>query len=540
MSLLEVKALTVTLGDDDVVHDVSFCVDAGTPLGLIGESGSGKSVTALAIMGLLPQEARCSGSVRLDGQELLGLPDRAMRAIRGQRVAMVFQEPMTALNPLQRVGEQIAEAVSVHGRLAASAAARRAEELIETVRLPDPAATARRYPHQLSGGQRQRVVLAIALSCDPDLLIADEPTTALDVTVQAEMLALLQRLSRERQMGLLLISHDLAVVASVCQDLLVMQAGAIVERGPVAAVFDSPAHPYTAALRAASRLELGDPARAEPAAFPVLEAVDVVQTYPMPRRSLFRSPPVVTALDGVSVRVSAGQSLGIVGESGSGKSTLVRALMALEKPTSGTTLYAGKTTSGRHPRELHALRREVGLVLQDPMSSLNPRMRIHDIVAEPLRSLSVDIDEDARVPELLDAVELPTDSAARFPHQFSGGQRQRIAIARALAARPRVLIADEPVSALDVSVRAQILDLLKELTEQFSLTLVLVSHDLSVVGNVCGHVVVMRRGRVVETGRTRAVYGEPQHPYTQRLLASVPTLDGSLLSRVDRDGPGLD
>ncbi|GAA1905193.1 dipeptide ABC transporter ATP-binding protein [Lapillicoccus jejuensis] len=621
--VLAVRGLDVGVHDLGLVHDVSFAVGRGERVGLIGESGSGKSLTGLSLLGLLPEDVRATGSVRLAGvdHDLVGASERQLAAVRGRQVAMVFQEPMTALDPTMRVGDQVAEALLVHRTVPdRGTARRRAVELLDRVRLPDPGQAARAYPHQLSGGQRQRVVLAIALADDPALLVCDEPTTALDVTVQALVLDLVVRGVQERDAALLLITHDLAVVATACERVLVMYGGRIVEAGPVEQVFTRPRHRYTQGLVAASDLSVTDergrpvsiPGSVPPAGlFPpgcvfrtrcahadatceerpgwtpygpgegdggfachhpapasetsaapattVSDAArsatetsersaatatdpsdaagvgvsvrDVVRDYRRPRRSLRQPGPVVRALRGVSLRVEPGERFGVVGESGCGKSTLLRLLAGLDRPTSGTvelTGADGPTTPGR--------REQPQLVFQDPTGSLDPRMRVRDVVAEPLLATTRDrAAREARVAELLEQVGLPREAGDRFPHQFSGGQRQRISIARALAPRPGLLLADEPVSALDVSVRAQVLGLLADLVDELRVTLVLVSHDLSVVRHLCDRVAVMSDGEVVETGPTEQVWSDPQHPYTRRLLAAVPSMERALAGAGTRD-----
>jgi peptide/nickel transport system ATP-binding protein len=528
-AVLTVRDLTVELGGFPLVDRVGFELGAGERVGLIGESGSGKSLTALALMGLLPDELRPSGSVTLGGTSLLTLPERALAGLRGERIAMVFQEPMTALDPMMRVGSQVAEVVRLHRDVSRAQALARAEELFARVGLPDPRARLRAYPHQLSGGQRQRVLIAMALACDPSVLIADEPTTALDVTVQAQILELLHCLVVEQGTALLLITHDLPVIASICERVLVMQDGRIIERGPLAEVFESPHEAHTQALVAGTRALAARPAsvangraRGEPSV--IVEARGLVREYAMPRTSLRHTPATVHALRGVDLEVVRGDRVGVVGESGAGKSTLARLLLALDQPQGGEVRFEGQQVNGRKERDLRFLRRQAQIVFQDPRSSLDPRMRVREILLEPLRALDVPGDHRVRVRELLDAVGLPADAATRYPHQFSGGQRQRIAIGRAIAPQPALLIADEPVSALDVSVRAQILDLLRELADGLGLTLIFISHDLSVVRYLCDRVAVMRDGRVVETGPVDQVYDTPQHAYTRALLAAVPML----------------
>ena len=480
MNVLEVSDLHVGEG---LVRGVSFTVARGERLGVIGQSGSGKSLTALAVMGLLPGTLRASGSVRLRGREVLGLSDRRMRRLRGRVASMVFQEPMSALDPLMTVGRQVAEAA---GR-------RDVTGLFEEVSL-DPAKMSA-YPHELSGGQRQRVLIALALAGDPDLLICDEPTTALDVTVQDQILSLLSRVVDERGVALLFITHDLGVIARMCGRVHVMADGEVVESGDTATVLNSPRHDYTRDLVAA--------ARPGPPAVPGEVGETVAQV-----KGVSRVHGQVRALDDVSLTLRRGERLGIVGGSGSGKTTLLRQLAELDGPDSGTVeVGAG-----------------VQVVFQDPMSSLNPRLTVGRAVAEGLGRQPGDREEArGRVREALAEVGLPADSVGRYPHEFSGGQRQRICLARAVVGRPEILLADEPVSALDVSVRAQVLDLLDRLVEDHGLTLVFISHDLSVVQQLCTTVAVMHQGRVVEYGATEQIWAAPRHEYTRQLLRAIPT-----------------
>ena len=600
--LLEVAGLSVATKDRALVSDFNLVMDRGERVGLIGESGSGKSMTTTALMGLLPEGVRATGSISLAGHDgdLVTASDKQLRRIRGNDMTMVFQEPLTALNPLMKVGPQVAEIMlkhkSVSGRAAASA---KAVELLAGVKLPDPGEAAKAYPHQLSGGQRQRVMLAMALANDPAQLLCDEPTTALDVTVQRQVLDLILESVQQRGTGLLFITHDLSVVANVCDRVLVMNNGQVVEEGSTEDVFSRPQHPYTRGLLAASDLDatdadgrlftvasaaayvppvpekvvaevpkaalhvptqepappataapeageaavgLGEPARtepsiAEPAAAvvsPVISVKDLVRTYQRGRTSLFGKPTEVQALRGVSFDVAAGQRFGVVGESGSGKSTLLRILAGLDQPTSGSVQVAGNEVAGAKESELAQLRQQLQIVFQDPMGSLDPRMRVQDIIAEPLLAPGQKVDSARQrklVGEMLSAVGLPVDAAERFPHQFSGGQRQRISIARALICQPRVLVADEPVSALDVSVRAQVLNLLSDLVDEYQLTLVFVSHDLGVVRYICDNVVVMKKGRIVESGSTAQIYEAPRHEYTRTLVNSSMSLRSELAAR---------
>ncbi len=527
--LLEVQDLTVTAGSSHLVNGASFTLQAGSRTGLIGESGSGKTITALAVMGLLPEELRTTGQVWLRGEMLLHAPERRLIEHRGNSMSMIFQEPMAALNPVMRIGRQVAEPLRVHRGLSRKEAINIAIELLDRVGIDQADRRARAYPHELSGGQRQRAMIAMALACGPDLVIADEPTTALDVTIQAKVLEVLRDQVAANDAALLLITHDLPVVAGVTEDVLVLRDGVIVERGPTARVFSRPEHPYTRELVGAvppmSRaVEIPPrPTSPRPAGTPIVTATDVVRTFRLHRRSLTDPAPAIQAVDGVSVQVYEGETFGIVGESGSGKSTLARMIVGLDRPTSGLIQVAGIDVTAA--REARALPYVAQMVFQDPMGSLDPRMLVGDIIAEPLRSLGVAGDRRRRVAELLDAVAMPADAAGRYPHEFSGGQRQRIAIARALAPDPKLLVADEPVSALDMSVQTVTLDLLAQLKRDFDLTMVFISHDLSVVHEICERVVVLDSGRVVETGPVDDVFRRPSHPYTKRLVAAVPRLD---------------
>jgi len=527
-NLLIVDGLTITSRRATLVDGLSFGLAPGSRTGLIGESGSGKTLTALAIMGLLPDNLRSSGTIRLGGRMVSPAPEHELVALRGNAMTMVFQEPMTALNPVMRVGRQVAEPLGIHEGVGRAEAFERAVELLERVGIEHAGHRARSFPHELSGGQRQRAMIAMALACGPELVIADEPTTALDVTVQAQVLGVLRERVAATGAALLLITHDLPVVAGITERVMVLREGELVEEGSTSEVFDRPSHPHTAALVAAvpplSRGSGAIPRRRRTTGGQVMiSAHDVVKSFRLRRRSVQTAPPVIRAVDGVSIDVRAGETFGIVGESGSGKTTLARLLVGLDRPDSGSITVDGiDVTASRRPAPLH---RVAQMVFQDPMGSLDPRMTVDDIIAEPLRSLRVPGDHTQRVAELLEAVALPADSVHRYPHQFSGGQRQRIAIARALAPRPVVLVADEPVSALDMSVQTITLDLLAHLKEQFELTMVFISHDLSVVHEICDRVAVLEHGRVVEHGTVDDVFHNPADPYTRRLLSAIPRLD---------------
>jgi peptide/nickel transport system ATP-binding protein len=537
--LLAVRGLTIAFPSarrepDEVVHALDLDVPRGRVVALVGESGSGKSVTAQALVRLLPAEARVGGRVMLDGLDVLGLDRTALRVVRGGRVGMVFQEPMAAWNPVHTIGRQIEEAAGAHagrrGSRRTCDPSGRLEELLVSVGLDDPARIAASYPHQLSGGQLQRAMIAMATSANPELLIADEPTTALDVTVQAGILDLLRRLATDRGTAILLITHDMGVVADLADDVAVMRDGMIVERGSVVEVLSSPRHPYTQGLLAAvPRLpSLGPDAPAPSEGVtdeqaPVAARVTGLQvTYGAARGG---GKPV-HALRDVDLTLHRGRTLGVVGESGSGKSTLGRCLTGLVTPTAGTVELGDDDLFAVSLRRRRALMRRVGIVFQDPGSSLDPKHRVGDAIAEPLRLDGWrDAPIRARVEELLESVDLDPAYAERYPHQLSGGQRQRVAIARALALRPQLLVADEPTSALDVSVQARVLELLRRLQREHGFACLFISHDLAVVGAVSDQVAVMRDGEIVERGSTHQVMTAPRHPYTVSLLAAAPLAD---------------
>ena len=530
MALLEIDNLSVTIGEKPILRGVSLALEAGQVLGVVGESGSGKSMTALSILGLLPRGGNASGAIRFEGQDLAALSEAQLCRIRGARIGMVFQEPMTALNPVMTIGDQVAEVVRLHqggSRRQALAAARRA---LDRVGLPPDRFPLNRYPHELSGGQRQRVAIAIAIVLSPRLIIADEPTTALDVTTQAQILDLLRRLVREDGAALILVSHDLAVVAEIADRVAVMKDGQIVEQDDTGALFANLSHPYTRALAAdAARVPIrrGTP---DLAASPVLEAKGVVRDYPGPRRFLRRTP-AFRAVSEVSLEIRPGEIVGLVGESGCGKSTLLRTLLALEAPQGGQVELAGQPFSPAAPR---ALRRHVQVVFQDPHGSFDPRWTVERLIAEPLHLLDArptPTERRAKVEKVLAQVGLPAEAADRYPHQFSGGQRQRIAIARALIVEPSVIALDEAVSALDVTVRAEVLDLLARLSDELGLAYLFVSHDMGVVRGLTDRVLVMKAGKIVEQGPTAEVFAHPRHPYTARLIAATPNLERALAAR---------
>lgn len=524
MSLLSIDNLSVSVPGATLLRDVSLAVAPGEVLGVIGESGAGKSMTANAITQLLPPQARVSGQIALGETLLTEQTDAGMNAIRGARIGMVFQEPMTALNPLQTIGDQVAEAVLQHQHVSRRQAHLRARETLEQVGLPAADFPLSRYPHQLSGGQRQRVVIAMAIVNRPELIIADEPTTALDVTTQAQILRLLRTLVVDQGVGLMLISHDLAVVAELADALLIMQGGKVVERGPTATLIAEPKHPYTRSLLAACSTDVIN-RRGEHGPPETLMSIKAVsRDYVLAGRSPLTPRQTLRAVDGVSFDIGRGEHLGLVGESGCGKSTLCRALLGLETVQAGEIQFCGQPLlqNGRVPR---ALRRKIQVVFQDPYASFNPRHQVSRLIAEPFHLVTNPPKGAARaqaVATALAAVNLPPEAAERYIHEFSGGQRQRIAIARALVTGPELIILDEAVSSLDVQVRAQILDLLATLSAKHGLSYLFISHDLSVVRAITDRVLVMKAGKIVESGETATVFAQPQHPYTRALIAATP------------------
>ncbi|MGI8674772.1 MAG: dipeptide ABC transporter ATP-binding protein, partial [Thermoleophilaceae bacterium] len=609
--LVAVRGLSVTFpdrtGDVRAVRDVDYDLARGEVLGIVGESGSGKSAAALAVMGLLPAGARVEGSVRLDGEELIGLEDRALSRLRGRRIAMVFQDPLSALTPVYRIGQQVAEAVQAHNRLSRDEARSRAVELLELVGIAGARERAGAFPHELSGGMRQRVMIAMAIANDPDVLIADEPTTALDVTIQAQVLEVLRTAREATGAAMIVITHDLGVVAGFADRVAVMYAGRLVEQGDVDDVYERPRMPYTMGLLGSSprvdesgrrplvpiegappspaRLPPGcpfgprcplvfercheeEPALAAVGGRPqlaachraaeieagglapeevyevrssapapgaerrngrpqVLRTEDLVKHHPLLRGAVFkRQVGTVRAVDGISLTVGEGETLGLVGESGCGKTTALLEILELTRPQGGRVVVLGRDTAELDARERRALRREVQVVFQDPLASLDPRLPVSDVLAEPLRTHGVARERvEERVRELVRLVGLEHQHLSRYPQHFSGGQRQRIAIARALALEPKLVVLDEPVSALDVSIRAGVVNLLEELRERLGLSYLFVAHDLSVVRHVSDRVAVMYLGRLVEVGEVDRLYGGPAHPYTQALLSAIPVPD---------------
>ena len=525
-SLLSIDSLGVSLGGVSLLRSVSLEVRRGEILGLVGASGSGKSLTALAVLGLLPPGAAVTGTIRLRDTVLTALSEPGYRGVRGRDVGMVFQEPMTALNPLMRIGDQVSETVRLHGRASRAGANTLTREALTSVGLDGVAGAPDRYPHELSGGQRQRVALAMAIVLRPALLIADEPTTALDVRTQAQVLMLLRDLVQRHGMGLVLVSHDLAVIAQIADRVAVMQAGAVVEvarSGALRALH----HPYARALLAAAEPAPKPLAAGLPPEDPLLEVQGLVREYRGRRRSLGRAAPAFRAVDEVTLTVHAGETVGLVGESGSGKSTLLRAVLGLDAPQAGTVRLNGEGFSTARGAGLRRLRRRVQAVFQDPYGSFDPLWTVERLIAEPYHLLDTPPDAAGRRRRLVQVIEqvgLAASDLRKLPHEFSGGERQRIAIARALVTEPALIAFDEAVSALDVLVRGQILELLADLSRRLRLSYLFVSHDLNVIRAIADRVYVMQQGRIVEQGPTEQVFTDPQHAYTRELLSATPRI----------------
>jgi len=537
-TVLSVDGLNVSFKTPDgpvhAVNDLSFIVESGETLGIVGESGSGKSQTVLALLGLLAANGTASGRALFDGKDLLALPERQLRTVRGARIAMIFQDPMTSLNPYLTIGRQMSEVLRRHRGLDRRMALRQCEELLDAVQITEARRRLSMYPHELSGGMRQRVMIAAALLCKPALLIADEPTTALDVTVQAQILELMRELRVEFSTSIILITHDLGVVAGNCDRVLVMHDGIVEEAGATAEIFYRSVNDYTCALLdAVPRLD-GEHAGATRVApvvgdvGPVLSAKGVSVEFSVPSGRMFTAPKALRAVDDLYIDVGPGETVGIVGESGCGKSTLARAILRLVDSCDGTTCLLGRDLATLGKEELRAARRDMQMVFQDPLASLNPRMTVGRIVAEPLETFFPELNAEARarrVADMLAKVGLEPSCVNRYPHEFSGGQCQRIGIARALISQPRLVICDEAVSALDVTIQAQIIELLIELQQQLDLALVFIAHDLAVVRRISHRVIVMYLGRAVEIVATDELFSRPRHPYTRALIAAAPIPD---------------
>ncbi len=536
--VLTIKNLSIAVNDSPLIHNISFSIESGEIFALVGESGSGKSLTSLAIMRLLPEALQVTGGeISLNQTELFTLPEYQMQKIRGKQVAMIFQEPMTSLNPVMKVGEQVAEVLRIHLKLRGKQARQKVVSLFEEVGIPEANERYDWYPHQLSGGQMQRVMIAMALACEPDLLIADEPTTALDVTIQAQVLELLKSIRDKRGLSILFITHDMGVVNEMADRVAVMKQGEIVEQADKEHFFSNPQHPYTQQLLADAIPKQSFKPILDTNA--LLQINDLKVHFPIKKGLFQRTVGQVKAVDGVTLTIKKGQTLALVGESGSGKSTIGQAILKLVNSTSGSVNF---TSPGENESNIESLvdftaltekqmkpfRKKVQVIFQDPFSALNPRMTISEIIREGMDSLQVGSrdkkDQDARIEQLLEQVGLLAEHKYRFPHEFSGGQRQRIGIARALAVEPELIICDEPTSALDVTVRAQVLNLLEDLQQKYQLSFLFITHDLSIIPAIAHEVAVMKEGRIVEQGSVEQVMRFPKHEYTQALLNSAPKL----------------
>jgi peptide/nickel transport system ATP-binding protein len=526
---MRVSDLRVEVAEDgeEILKGVSFDLHPGKIFALVGESGSGKSVTSMAAMRLLPNALQITGgSVRVGGQDLFDLSESRMQTVRGRRVAMIFQNAMTALNPVQTVGKQVAETLKLHTSLRGRALRQRVVQLFAEVGIPDPDARYGFYPHQMSGGQQQRVMIAMALACEPEILIADEPTTALDVTIQEQVLGLIRELTRSRQLAVLLITHDMGVVRNTADEVAVMYRGEIIERAPVEEFFHHPREAYSRRLIDA----LPDLTRFRSMAVerPLLELGEVKVYFPIRKGVLQRVVDYTRAVDGVSLAIGRGETYALVGESGSGKSTLGRAILNLDELAGGTIHFDGEPIGGLSRRAMLPYRKKIQVIFQNPYSSMNPRLTVGEIIGEGMVSLGLGLsaeEREARIAQLLERVQLKPEFSQRYPHEFSGGQLQRIAVARALAVEPELIICDEPTSALDVSIRAEVLELLQELQREFRVSYLFITHDLSIVPSLAHHVGVMQLGKLVEQGSAEQILTAPRHPYTQALLASVPRID---------------
>jgi peptide/nickel transport system ATP-binding protein len=570
MSLLEIENLSLSIGSTPILRDIDLTIEAGEVMGLVGESGSGKSMTALSVMRLLPQGTKAAGRINLSGTDILGASEEQMCSLRGDDIGMVFQEPMTALNPLKTIGEQVAEGIRWHTGANRTDAESLTQKMLERVGLPGRQFPLSRYPHELSGGQRQRVVIAIACALKPKLLIADEPTTALDVVLQAQILDLLRDLVQENRMGLLLISHDLAVVTEMADRITILRHGEVMEAGETAQVLSAQRHPYTRQLAQASmhvperrppsplwggsdsRLRQSEVGVVRDEALPspplqefdtspetLLEVRSVSRTYPGRRISLFRPGEPTRAVDGVSFSMRPGQSVALVGRSGCGKSTLARIILALDEPTAGSVDFLGQRLTGRDETALRPARRNMQVVFQDPYGSFDPRQKVERLVAEPLHLLETKpglAERREMVAAALHEVGLLPSDMQKYPHEFSGGQRQRLSIARAIITRPKLVVADEPVSALDVSIRAQILDLFADLNQRLGIAYLFITHDLTVARAITDDVLVMAAGKIVESGRTAEVLSHPQSEAAQALVAASPDLHRAIARKLREQG----
>jgi len=526
--LLDIRRLSIVAGDTPILDEISFSIQRGEIMALVGESGSGKSITSLAIMRLLPQALSVAkGDVMLEETSLFALPEVQMRRIRGRRIAMIFQEPMSALNPVMRIGEQVAEAIRIHFDYTPSEVKKRVIALFEEVALPDPQVRYDWYPHQLSGGQKQRVMIAMALACEPEVLIADEPTTALDVTVQAQILSLLKQIRDSRNLSILFITHDLAVVWDVADRVAVMKEGRIVENTDAKTLFASPSHPYTRQLLE-NAVNKGIQRASKISGESLLQVKNLKVHFHIKKGFLGWQTDHIKAVDGVSLTLKRGTTLALVGESGSGKTTLGQAILSLVPVSSGNIFFDAEEITSLSKKARQIYRRKIQVIFQDPFASLDPRMSVGQIIQEGMESLGVGphtLQEKSRyIEKVLKSVDLDVAYIDRYPHELSGGQRQRVGIARALAVDPELIICDEPTSALDVTVRAQILRLLKRLQQERGLSYLFITHDLSLVPDIAHDVAVMRSGKIVEQGRVDEVFTAPRHPYTQKLLLAVPKL----------------
>ncbi|GJL95423.1 MAG: ABC transporter ATP-binding protein [Hyphococcus sp.] len=528
MSLaLNIKNLSLTIDDTGILKGVNLTLEAGKITGLAGRSGSGKSMTAFAAMGLTPSRSRVKGSILLDGQNLLEKTDQEMCALRGQKIAMVFQEPMTALNPLHTIGAQIAETILIHSDATRDEAHAKAETLMERVGLPLHEIAPTRYPHELSGGQRQRVVIAIAIAMNPNVLIADEPTTALDVTTQAQILSLLRELTEQNNIALLLITHDLAVLSSISDSIAVMRDGCIAGVSETKAFFQQTHADNHFGLLPAPVVKPEKPATLEKTPPPILEASNLVCTYIQNKKSLFSEPEIFRAVDGVSLTIRKGEHVGLAGESGCGKSTLARALLGLHELASGSIKIDGEDFPSTTPAHTKHIRKKIQIVFQDPYGSFNPHQRVEQIIAEPFHLFDQPLskpEQKERVHDALETVGLEKKAAEQFPHEFSGGQRQRIAIARALITEPEIIVFDEATSALDNISRNKVLDLLMQLADERSVSYLFITHDLTVIRDVTDRAFIMKQGRFVEEGPTNQLLTSPKHAYTKALVEAAPTI----------------